>query len=117
MRLGTDIIEIDRIQHVLTKHPQFVERILSVEEQTQFFSYQHPGRRLAYLAGRFAAKEAFIKAIASAEAKRIPFHRLSVINTAEGEPRMVAGPILYPEVVVSISHSRDYAMATVIIEE
>lgn len=117
MRLGTDIIEIDRIQHVLAKHPHFVERILSAEEQKQFYSYQHLDRRHAYLAGRFAAKEAFIKAVASAEAKRIPFHSLSIINTSEGEPRMVAGPVLYPEVVVSISHSRDYAMATVIIEE
>ena len=53
--LGTDIIEIARIEETVSRQPRFVQRILTHAEQAQ---YEHHADPVRYLAKRFAAKEA-----------------------------------------------------------
>ena len=69
--IGLDLIEIERIENVYNKQKQkFVERILSKEEQIKFNSFSQQKRKIEYLAGRFATKEAFSKALGTGLGKQ-----------------------------------------------
>lgn len=110
--LGTDIIELSRI-HKVNKDDRLARRILSDLEYTHYQTINNLDRKNAYLAGRFAVKEAYSKALGTGIGKAIRFTDICCINDEQGKP-MIKGE---PNVHVSISHSRDYAVATVIIEE
>ncbi|WP_071458900.1 holo-ACP synthase [Bacillus massilinigeriensis] len=110
---GIDIVEISRVAELLEKQPKFVSRILTVEERV-VFSKLSGARRLEYFAGRFAAKEAYAKAAGTGIGASLSFLDIETGNTQEGRP-----VILRPQtdsVHLSISHSREYAVAQVIIE-
>lgn len=110
--LGTDIIELSRIDKV-NKDDRLAYRVLSEIELSHYESIENSARKIAYLAGRFAVKEAYSKALGTGIGKTISFSDICCINDEQGKP-MIKGE---PDVHVSISHSRDYAVATVIIEE
>ena len=59
--IGMDIVEIGRLSRVLSRQPRLPERILTLREQEVFRTLSEK-RQLEFLAGRFAAKEAFAKA-------------------------------------------------------
>ncbi|ELK48675.1 holo-ACP synthase [Halobacillus sp. BAB-2008] len=60
--IGIDIIELDRINQSIKRNPRFVQRILT-ENEYQRYEMLNEGRRVEFLAGRFAAKEACAKAL------------------------------------------------------
>ncbi|MBD0320653.1 MAG: holo-ACP synthase, partial [Gemmatimonadetes bacterium] len=62
MGVGVDLVEIARLGRVLERHPSFAERHFTPGER-QRAELLPPGRRLEFLAGRFAAKEAALKAL------------------------------------------------------
>lgn len=103
--IGCDIVQISRLE----KHSgPLARRILSPKE---FAKYQKlSGRRqIEYLAGRFAAKEALIKAAGFHHS----FQSLEILNTPEGKPVCaLAGH----QVFLSISHEREYATAMAIVQ-
>ncbi|MEE3409753.1 MAG: 4'-phosphopantetheinyl transferase superfamily protein, partial [Erysipelotrichaceae bacterium] len=70
------------------------------------------GRRLQFLAGRFAAKEAIIKCLSDHEVPEMC--NLNIINNEKGKPE-----IRYKDyrILISISHERKFAVATAILEE
>lgn len=110
--IGIDIIELARIEKFIEQE-KFIARMLTEREKTLFASLS--GRRkVEFLAGRFAAKEAYAKALGTGIGKKVSFQDIEVVNDEYGKP-MVVAPTEH-QVHVSISHSREYAVAQVIIE-
>src|SRR5690625_5764338 len=60
--IGIDLIELKRIEASIDKSDKFMQRILTPKEQEHFQNLRSQSRKVEFLAGRFAAKEAFAKA-------------------------------------------------------
>lgn len=113
MRVGTDIISIDRIRQAVIRQPQFARKVLSDSEYAQYEQFTQT-RQMEFLAGRFCAKEAYVKALHTGIGK-IQFADISIVANNMGAPVIEKAPIT-DGVHVSISHCREYATATVVIE-
>jgi holo-[acyl-carrier protein] synthase len=106
--IGTDVVEIQR----LSLTPAFVERILTLDEQALLASFTADARKLAFLAGRFAAKEALMKALGTGIGT-YGFQDFNIVPNALGQPTcLLAGHIVH----LSISHDAGVAMAFVVLE-
>lgn len=112
--IGIDITEIERVKQILERQPRFIERILTKNE-LETLSKLTGHRKVEFVAGRFAVKEAFSKANGTGIGKGLSFLDIEVCNRSSGKPEIVA-PIK-EGVHVSISHSKHYAVAQVVIEE
>ncbi len=106
--IGIDLVDLNRLD-INNKH--FVSRILSNEELVIFNQLPHDRRKLEYLGGRFAAKEAYLKACHKGLGE-IPFKDISILNDEFGAPY-----INKEHTMISITHESHYAMAFVIIDE
>ncbi len=102
LSVGIDIVEVARIESAIARHGQrFLERVFTARE----LGYALAKRRYAEtLAGRFAAKEAFMKALG----RRIPWRAVEV-GSSGGIPFVTFGGEVFPG--VSISHERSHAVA------
>lgn len=109
---GIDIVNINRIRTSIEKHGErFVEKILSHGEIEKI----PPARKAEYIAGRFAAKEALVKAVEMP----LPFTGITILNNDSGKPYIAEIPYEKNDlsnIHLSISHDSDYAVASVIIE-
>ncbi|MBI3602189.1 MAG: holo-ACP synthase [Candidatus Omnitrophica bacterium] len=110
--IGTDIIEIDRIKKAIERFgDDFLRHILTDEEITHARRYQSP---YAHYAGRFAAKEAIFKALGD---PKLSWHDINIINDKEGKPVCKHRQADFKNhILISISHSKDYAVASAIVE-
>src|ERR1022692_4561072 len=82
--IGTDIVEYARIERMLERYEgRFAERMLSERELPEFRSHAHPAR---FLAKRFAAKEAFSKAVGSGLRYPVSLQRISITHDGLGKP-------------------------------
>lgn len=116
--VGTDIIEIARIKNAAQKNPAFMDRILTAREKEH---RPDRGDFAPFLAGRFAAKEAVLKCL-GVGLSRLSWHDVEIIPDELGAPQVLfkeaALAILSKKglksVKVSISHSRDYAVAVAV---
>lgn len=108
MGIGVDIIDLDRLD---VENKYFVERILTVNEYAVFSSMKSYQRKLEYLGGRFAAKEAYLKA-KHVGLGAIGFHDIEILNDKDGCPYLND-----KNAQISISHEKKYAIAFVIIEK
>jgi holo-[acyl-carrier protein] synthase len=108
--IGIDIVELEEIKERLSD--RFVKRILSVREQERYYNIKNMERRLQFLAGRFAAKEAYTKVYKEFNTS-LNFTDVEVFNDPTGAPYIETE--YHPEdtILVSISHSRNYAIAIV----
>ena len=113
---GVDIIEIPRIQQVLDRYGQrFLDRIFTPDE----ISYCRG--RAPNLAGRFAAKEATMKALGTG-VRGVSWKDIEVIRAESGAPSVKlhgraekrAKRLQVSELSLSMSHSREYAVAFVV---
>lgn len=113
--VGVDIIEIERIEAVLRRHSQrFLQRVYTPAEQA------YCRGRVPELAVRFAAKEAVSKALGTGM-RGIAWREMEILCDERGKPlvrlhgraRARAEELGLSEFVVSLSHSRDYAVAFV----
>lgn len=112
--IGMDIVEITRIQRLIERQPKFIERILTKKEQLVF--HNRRGRRqYEYAAGRFAAKEAFAKALGSGIGEELSFQDIETAADEYGKPYIEAP--FSSGVHLSITHSKEYAAAQVVIEK
>ena len=120
--IGTDVVEIGRIQKALERWGErFAERILCPPELQRFKRHRQP---VAYLAKRFAAKEAFTKALGTGIRAPANWHGVWVVNRASGKPELeFSNPLqaLLKKRGVARSHltltdERGVAVATVILE-
>lgn len=114
--IGLDIIEIDRIERAVNKNERFPERILTENERGLYGELKSKRRKLEFLAGRFAAKEAFAKATQRGIG-RLSFKHIDVLKSVTGAPAIHVEGYAPEKVFVSITHSKAYAAAQVIIVE
>jgi holo-[acyl-carrier protein] synthase len=114
--LGVDVIEIDRIERAVERWgDRFLQRIFTEDEIRYCHVRRRPGPSLA---ARFAAKEAFAKAVAAGTDPG--WHEVEVAIDAAGKPRIQLAPRLAAalgdcQVHVSLSHSATVAVAVVVI--
>ncbi|MGO3892097.1 MAG: holo-ACP synthase [Paenalcaligenes sp.] len=124
--IGTDITYVSRIQAAYERRPErFVQRILGPEEQVVFARRvdRDPRRGMRYLATRFAAKEAFSKAVGLGMRMPMAWSRMQVLNAPSGKPTVVlAEPLThwynqrFGAAHVSLTDESDLVMAFVIVE-
>ncbi|WP_227939771.1 holo-ACP synthase [Alkalihalobacillus deserti] len=112
--IGIDIVELDRISKVMKRQPRFIDRILTPFEANIFMGLGGT-RQIEYLAGRFAAKEAFVKAIGTGISASYSWQDIEVRKEPTGRPILVVAGFS-EKVHLSISHSKTYAVAQVLIE-
>ena len=119
--IGTDIVEIRRIADVLERQgDKFVQRILTASEIEE---YRARGNSVAFLAKRFAAKEAIAKALGTGIGRGISFQQMVVSNNAEGAPQVELQSSALEQltllggtnVLLSLSDEKNYALAYVAI--
>lgn len=113
---GVDLVSIERIREAAEKE-RFLERVFTERELEYSFGKRLPHR---HLAGRFAAKEAFIKAFSSL-GSGIALKDIEVVNSDSGAPCLKPGPkakALLGErrAFLSISYSKNLAFAFVAIQ-
>lgn len=113
--IGIDLIEINRIKKSVAQGNRFINRILTETERAFHDTLQTEKRKLEYIAGRFAAKEAFSKAIGTGIGK-LSFQDIQILNADTGAPYIEVQGINENKIFVSISHTEHYATAQVIIE-
>jgi holo-[acyl-carrier protein] synthase len=116
--VGTDIIEIKRIEASITRFGQrFLDRLFTTNEQAYCLSHRDPHPRFA---GRFAAKEAVVKALGTGFRDGISWLDIEILNDSQGKPSAILSPELQeafnsPKIHLSISHCRDYATAFAVV--
>ena len=120
--IGIDMIEVERVQHNINRNAGFKEMIFSPAEIEYCESSVNKYERFA---ARFAAKEAFFKALGSGWAEGTQFNEVQVLPAANGKPELVLngrtketvsalGRLFFS---VSLSHLKNIATAIVIIEQ
>ncbi len=115
--LGTDIIEISRIEKVIDRYGQkFLDRIFTQHEQNYCLKHKMSSR---HFAGRFAAKESIAKALGTGIGKEIHWTEIEIVNDASGKPEVRLSPRAAshfgnPQCYLSISHCKEYASAVAI---
>lgn len=120
--IGVDIIEVYRIRETLERTPRFAERVFTSDERI-YCDSKGAAAAQSY-AARFAAKEAFLKALRTGWRGKITWHDMEIVNDAQGAPNLkISGEVerLLREMNVtnfhlSMSHTTDHATATVILE-
>lgn len=111
--IGIDIIEINRIARAVHKNTRFVRRILTEKEHVRYDKLPNERRKLEFLAGRFAAKEAFAKAMGTGIGK-LSFQHIEILSDEHGAPKLVC-TTYEGNIFISISHSKEYAVAQVVL--
>ncbi|WP_151635126.1 holo-ACP synthase [Noviherbaspirillum aerium] len=125
--IGTDIIQISRIEAALARNGErFAEKILGPQELEKYFSRKAKveARGIRFLATRFAAKEAFSKAIGLGMRMPMTWRAMQTLNAPGGKPVAVPSGALKDfmeqnglTAQVSITDEADYAVAFVIVEK
>ncbi len=119
--LGLDVVELDRIQRIWERFGEaFSRRVLTQTEQARL----QAGSPVPYLASRFAAKEAAVKALGTGFSQGITFQQLEVATLPSGQPTLVlhgkaqarAATLGALRTHISLTHGRDTAAAVVILE-
>ncbi len=112
MEIGIDAVEVGRIKELYERHGErFLSRVFTPVEVDYALS-AHGDRRFERLAGRFALKEALIKAWG----RGIPFSAIEVRNDPVGRP-LVACPIVPGKIKASLTHTRRLAIGCVLLLE
>ncbi|MGI8927462.1 MAG: holo-ACP synthase [Tepidiformaceae bacterium] len=116
LAVGIDIIEIDRVADVIARHgDRFLTRIYTADE------IAHCRGRIPELAARFAAKEAVMKALGTG-IRGVGWKDIEVLPNRRGKPLVFlygrgaarAERIELRALEISLTHSRDYAIASVV---
>ena len=120
--IGTDVVSIARIQGVLDRHGErFVNRVLTPDERTRFTKTK---AKASHLAKRWAAKEAFAKAIGTGIHAPFTWQSITVGRDARGKPLIVPSPEMATHLTglgvtgahVSLSDDAGVAVAFVVLE-
>ncbi len=112
--IGNDIIEIDRIRACILEHgKRFLERLFTEEERNYCLKHKDPA---PCFAGRFAAKEAIVKALECGFGAEAHWQDISILVGSKGKPEVSLSFSLRqrfedPRILISISHCKLYATA------
>ena len=117
---GIDLVECRRIEEILGRHEErFLRRILTPREIDYVRGKRH---EVQHIAGRFAAKEAILKVLGTGWRAGISWKDMEILNDALGKPEVklsggcaaIAARLGIARVLVSISHTEDFATASAI---
>lgn len=115
--VGIDLVEVERIAQTVARFgPRFLERVFTPEE------LQESRRRVTWLAGRFAAKEACAKALGTGIGAAVAWRDVQVLRQPSGKPSLRllgdaaarAVALNIAQMDLSISHTHQYALAVVV---
>jgi len=120
--LGIDIVEVERIEEKIQKGNGFRELVFSANEIAYCESKTN---KFEHYAARFAAKEAFFKALGTGWLNGTAFNEVEIINNEIGKPEIVLlnetgatiGSMNFSNILVSLTHVKKMASAVVIIEK
>ena len=120
--LGVDITEVDRIEAAIARHGRpFLQRLFTPSEIAYCEKHRHSGERFA---GRFAAKEAAMKALGTGWTQGVRWLDIEVVREPSGKPtlklfgatRSIADRLGVKHIAVTITHDGNTALAQVIFE-
>lgn len=120
--IGTDLIEVSRVRRSVERYgDKFLRRVYTATELAYAMSKKNFAERLA---GRFAVKEAGMKAIGTGWRRGVTWQDFEVINEPGGRPTLhftgvasrIAETLGVVRTSLSITHTADMAMAVVILE-
>lgn len=117
--LGVDIVEIARMEKILTRSPNFVRRVFTADERTYCEAHHRPAVRYAT---HFAAKEAVLKALGTGFGQGIGFTDVEVSHEVSGKPlavlhgraQEIAAALGVLEIPLSLSRTSETAVANAI---
>lgn len=112
--VGIDLLEIDRLERALQRHPRLAERIFSEAERGYAAARSRPAR---HLAARFAAKEAVVKALGLTHG--LGLREIEVVAGRPPRVRLVgraAEAAAGRRVEISLTHARDFAAAVAVVD-
>jgi holo-[acyl-carrier protein] synthase len=121
--IGTDIVEVKRIREALNKYGiALAKKILTSQE---LLTYKKTEAKENFLAKRFAAKEAFAKALGTGMRSPVNFKSIEIIHDLLGKPKIKTVPELtilmkshnIKHCHLSISDEKNIAVAFVILEQ
>ena len=120
--IGTDIVDISRIKKILNKNKRLINRIFSTREIKYCESRSN---KISSYSKRFAAKEAFAKALGTGISKGIAFNEISINNNKNGAPfiellgktKVIVKNLIKKKnkIYLSLSDEKKYALAMVVI--
>ncbi|HVM74011.1 MAG TPA: holo-ACP synthase [Candidatus Saccharimonadales bacterium] len=120
--MGIDVAEVKRIQHVVeTQGERFVKRVYTQTEAAYCEQFKSKYERYA---GRFAAKEAAMKALGTGWSRGVRWVDVEVVRQRGGRPtlelhgeaRKIADSLGVKNIAISITHTSEQAFAQVIFE-
>jgi len=122
LSIGIDITEVYRIRDTIARTPRFAERVFTTAER-EYCESKGVAAAQSY-AGRFAAKEAFLKALKTGWRGKITWQDMEIVNDADGVPslnvkgeaRRILDEMGGPRIHLSLSHTSEHAVAQVILE-
>lgn len=120
--IGIDIVDVSRIKKILTSNPSFPDKIFTAREIEYCQSKADPS--LSY-AVRFAAKEAFMKALGTGWNNEVSWVEIETVNAEMGNPELIISgrtkdALRQRNICIchlSLSHEKDYAVACVVLEK
>jgi holo-[acyl-carrier protein] synthase len=118
-RVGIDLVHVSRIERLLADHAGALEEVFTPAEIAYCDAKR---RRFEHLAGRFAAKEAVLKALGRGLGASMRWTEVEIVSSATGRPRVkLSGAVATAarrlgvlEVDVSLSHSEGLAIASAV---
>ncbi|MCY3020518.1 MAG: holo-ACP synthase [Planctomycetota bacterium] len=120
--IGIDLVQVERIKGVYARHRErFLKRVLTPAEQAYVLQHADPSERLA---GRWAAKEAALKALGTGLASGVRWRDVEILPDEHGKPVLIlhgqaavrARHLEAAVCHVTITHSEGLALAQVILE-
>ncbi len=119
--VGTDIIEMERIAEMVARGRQYLQTIFT---QNEIEYCESKAKKSQHYAVRYAAKEAALKALGTGWRDGLAFSDIEVIDDERGQPQVIVhGRVKdmfarqqIKRASVSLSHSRDCAIAVIILE-
>lgn len=117
--IGVDMVEIARMERILTRRPNFALQVFTEEERTYCERQARPAK---HYAARFAAREAVLKALGTGFSRGIGLKDVSVTRNEAGRPEAVlaghaaevAGELGVLEVALSLTYTHDLAVANAV---
>jgi holo-[acyl-carrier protein] synthase len=121
--IGIDIVEVYRIRETISRTPRFTERVYT-ESERAYCEAKGAAAAQSY-AARFAAKEAFLKALKTGWRGKITWHDIEIRSDTdgvptlkiEGEARKILENLGADKIHLSLSHTTEHAVAQVVLEK
>lgn len=119
--IGIDIIDVNRIRKVLDHNPAFRQKVFSEQEIAYCESKKDPAMSYAV---RFAAKEAFMKALGTGWNHEVRWVEIETVSSGEAAPFLRISGLTEQTMLsrkitgchLSLTHEKDYAVASVVLE-